>query len=236
MPMTSAAAATASVPRKIQHSSGTVNQNKSTSTATPYLDPRSATSQTHVSVSPDVTPGDHHFLLSPPAESLTNHYRGTAPNVDKVDSQSVKTSASSVKLRAHSRLASFGRIRSKGNIKQQSAEQKLPASKGETLPAEVPVSPSDAGSHQRSDYSTLSNSSSKTTLSDHESPLKDQTAQPSFLLGSNNVPSDRSKTNGKPLDSERPQRLAPPAPRTMHQTSSKLLRMTDDDRPFTRVR
>ena len=99
------------------------------------------------------------------------------------------------KSRAHSRLASLGRIRSRGSIhntaaahqSRVAADAELPPSlhqpQDETVSllakpthtglAAPPVSPSDAGSHHKaSDTSTLSNSSSETTLSDDKSDDK----------------------------------------------------------------
>jgi hypothetical protein len=155
--------------------------------------------------------------------------------------------ATTAKARAHSRLTSIGRLRSRGSVPQQPQQQQQqhqspqPASQGETISAQVPVSPSDAGSpHKLSDTSTLSNSSSATTLSDdaksEKRSVEEQPSRPSFWLASGNVPGDANKSqpsNEGALDQYR--RLVQHRSRMMHQTSSKLLRMTDDERPFTRV-
>ena len=143
-----------------------------------------------------------------------------------------------MKSRAHTRLASLGRIHSRGSIQQQ---QHQPASPGETLSAPVPVSPSDAGNHKPSDTSTLSNSSSETALTDDSrsdtKSTKERPSRPSFWLASRNVPGQITKHyDGIGDDAQHFERPGQHRPRMMHQTSSKLLRMTEDDRPFTRVR
>lgn len=206
------------------------------SAAKPRQDPRSATSRPHESSKREIAT-DNPSSLSSSSDSIPN--RGIALAADKVDSQ-VKSSASSVKSRTHSRLASFGRRRSRASINQQQ-QPKSPTSatsQGETSTPAAPVSPSDTASHKQSDTSTLSYRSSKTTLSDNaERESKSADERPSFLLSSSNIPAELAKPNRETsCDSERPQRLAQSKPRTMHQTSSKLLRMTDDERPFTRVR
>ena len=196
-------------------------------------EPRSATSRPHVSLALDIA-ANNRSSLSSSSDSLP--YRSIARYADKVDSKS-RTATSGTSSRAHSRLASFGRIRSRASINLKQA-QKTPASPGETQTAEVPVSPSDAGSRKRSDTSTLSYLSSETTLSDAAKSDKNTSTeeQPAFLLSSSNIPGELAKTNKEECDIERPQRLAHAKPRTMHQTSSKLLRMTEDERPFTKVR
>lgn len=142
-----------------------------------------------------------------------------------------------MKARAHSRLASFGRLRSRRSLHQDLQQQA--ASSGENKSTQVPVSPSDAGSHKRSDTSTLSNSSSKTTLSDDSKDdaksIDERPSRPSFWLASSNVPGQFTKDYDDSGAVEHYQRLVQHRPRAMHQTSSKLLRMTDDERPFTRV-
>ena len=201
--------------------------------------PRDATSSSHV---PDVTPVDSSTVS---AGNISNAAGHTTPpstyTADKVDPQlkSGASSAKSVKLRAHSRLASIGRLRSRGSTPQP--PQRPQASQGETISAQVPVSPSDAGSqHKLSDTSASSKNSSATTLSDdaksEEKPIEDTLSRPSFWLASGKVPGDAKKAQSDNLAvSEQYQRLTQHRPRMMHQTSSKLLRMTDDERPFTRV-
>ena len=152
----------------------------------------------------------------------------------KVDSQE-KSAAWSIKSRSHSRLPSFGRRRSRANF-HSSAVSKPPASPGETATPAAPVSPSDAGSPKRSDTSTLSFRSSQTALSDDAEVdyfLAKET--PSLLLSADNFPIKTAKSSSELADPERLQRPVLGRVSSMHQTSSKLLRMTDDERPFTRV-
>lgn len=178
---------------------------------------RSATSHSHV---PDVTSSEHR-LHSSGSERRSRH---PDPNNDNL-------AATTAKSRSHSRLASLGRIRSRGSIQQR-----------EPLPALAPVSSTDVGSrHKPSDTSTLSNSSSETTLSDDsksdaKSIQERRPSRPSFWLASSNVPGDFARDRHTPsADTENHHRSVQRNPRMMHQTSSKLLRMTEDDRPFTRV-
>jgi len=159
-------------------------------------------------------------------------------SADKVDSITKSTA------RAHNRLASLGRIRSRGSIHNAAhprsavVREPLPH-RGETLPVQhaVPVSPSETGSHKRSDTSTLSNSSSETTLSDDKSDdTKSIDEQPLINPAWSAPASDPSPHFDDPDDTDPYVRANRLAPRTMHQTSSRLLRMTADERPFTRVR
>ena len=145
--------------------------------------------------------------------------------------ESKTKSAASTKSKAHSRLASFGRQRLRGIV---SISSETPPPQGETLPR-VPVSPSDASSHhKRSDASTRSNTSSETALTDDaKSDVKslDENPSPNVYLPDAATWLD----NETAPDLDEYERLLKRSPRMMHQTSSKLLRMTDDDRPFTRV-
>ena len=162
------------------------------------------------------------------------------PFSGKVDSKP-KTVAATVKSRAHSRLASFGRIRSRGG--QQLADQHPLATEPSTPPESYPVQPAPSltGSHKRSEPSTASYHSSETTLSDdkfHDTKSFDEPRQqPIARDSSRNTSVDR---RGRSEDSacdtnEQYRRLIEGRSRMMHQTSSRLLRMTEDDRPFTRV-
>ena len=203
----------------------------STAAPPPRPAPRDATSPSHA---PDVTPDDDPVTTAAAGPPLSP----AALAADKVDSPA-KTTASSVKSKSgvHSRLASIGRLRSRGSVPQY---QQRP--QGETVSAQVPVSPSDAGSHHKlSDASAVSNSSSETTLSDdvksEKKSVEQQPSRPSFWLASGNVPGDFNKAHDDNAEAlEQYNRLIHYRPRMMHQTSSKLLRMTDDERPFTRVR
>lgn len=142
---------------------------------------------------------------------------------DKVESKT--KSAVSSKSKAHSRLASFGRQRLRGIVSTSDAPPQ-----GETLPR-VPVSPSDASSHhKRSDASTRSNTSSETTLTDDaKSDIKCFDERPNIVDTATWLDGENA------YDLDEYERLLKRSPRMMHQTSSKLLRMTDDERPFTRV-
>jgi hypothetical protein len=166
---------------------------------------------------------------------------GTAAAAVKVDSLTKS------KSRAHSRLASLGRIRSRGSIHntalaRPAAASELPAHRGETLPTHhaVPVSPSDASSHKRSDTSTLSNSSSETALSDDNKSediksFDDSPPKPSLSGHPTQYLANPVQEYDDSADFEEYTRILQNRPRMMHQTSSRLLRMTADDRPFTRV-
>lgn len=159
----------------------------------------------------------------PPNAAARSSSRLSILSADKVESKT-KTVASS-KSKAHSRLASFGRQRLRGIVSIGDA----PA-QGETLPR-VPVSPSDASSqHKRSDASTRSNTSSETTLTDDaKSDIKSLDERPSLVDAATWLDGENT------YDLDEYERLLKRSPRMMHQTSSKLLRMTDDERPFTRV-
>ena len=88
---------------------------------------------------------------------------------------------------------------------------------------------------KRPETLALSSSSSETTLSDDKADVKsieDYPSRASFWLAS---ASDFQKEYDGSAAVERYERLVQHKPRMMHQTSSKLLRMTDDERPFTRV-
>jgi hypothetical protein len=230
--MTSAAAPSARIPR--QHSTDHDHSSAyTTNRPPPHSGPRFATSPLRAPAT-DVAatarsafPSSSQELQRPPPTAADSNTAAA-----KVDSRSRPT-ATTVKSRAHTRLASLGRIASRG-----SAQSPLSHKQGETVAAEAPVSPSDTGSHKRSDTSTLSNSSSETTLSDDAKSevksIEERSTRPSFWLASNNVPADfAAERHPSTEQSERPTSYRP---RMMHQTSSKLLRMTEDERPFTRVR
>lgn len=186
---------------------------------------------------PDVTDAG---FCTPHADQERLDSRLARSTAGKVDS------ATKAKSRAHSRLASFGRIRPRRSF-QSSDQQRLadaapalPVQRGETLPVKhvVPVSPSYARPQQRSATSTLSNNSSETTLADDKSSdVKSIDEKPAFWLGSSNVPGELDREYDDYGDVGHIQKAIPVQhrPRMMHQTSSRLLRMTEDDRPFTRV-
>jgi GTPase-activating protein SST2 len=217
---------------------------KHSTTALPLRStPRDAT-RSHA---PDVTLHHGPDSDSTTAADIDPHQHPIATDTDtdtadKVDSP-VRTAASKAKASAHSRLASLGRLRSRGSVPQQkqNPQRPQPVLLGETHPG--PVSPSDAGSqHKPSDASTRSTSSSVTTLSDdaksEKKSIEEQPSRPSFWLATGNVPGDSNKPENDHASAieEQYRRLIQPKSRMMHQTSSKLLRMTDDERPFTRVR
>ncbi|KAK3722631.1 hypothetical protein LTR37_002201 [Vermiconidia calcicola] len=163
---------------------------KHSTATTPHREgPRSATSTLHAPdvarIEQGVNPSDQDRQYSATGESATT----------TLDSRP-RTAASTVKARAHSRLASFGRLRSRRSLHQDLQQQ--PASSGENKSTQVPVSPSDAGSHKRSDTSTLSNSSSKTTLSDDSKDdaksIDERPSRPSFWLASITYPANLPKT------------------------------------------
>jgi hypothetical protein len=226
------------------------------------LHPRAATRSpshahalsTHPDVAASALPATLLLLPTPPptphspparttskASSLRREHRPRTalPTIDKVDSRP-KTIAATVKSRAHSRLASFGRIRSRGA--QQPAERNTAVTEPLTLSELPPLrpTPSLTSSHKRSEPSTASYYSSETTLSDekyHDSKSFDEPRKSFARDTQRNASFER---RGKSEDStcdptEQYRRLVESRPRMMHQTSSRLLRMTEDDRPFTRV-
>lgn len=244
-----AAAGSTRVPRRSHHNTQLHSTSSLTTRVPPPRgrhepDPPVPDTDTHLDLDvvdvPDVTPCTSHAdqerleIESPPIRTAAG----------KVDSLTKTTS------RAHSRLASLGRIRSRGSIhntahpRPAGVATELPSQRGETLPVKqhtVPVSPSDASSHhKRSDASTLSNTSSETALSDDKSEdIKSFDDQP-LVRSSSWVPpkalvGGAVRRNDDPGDVERYQQAVQHRPRMMHQTSSRLLRMTADDRPFTRV-
>jgi hypothetical protein len=189
-----------------------------------------------------------HSHAAPPSRSASPTFsarreqrpRTALPTIDKVDSKP-KSIAGTVKSRAHSRLVSFGRIRPRGLT--LSAERDTldpePLSPIEPLPA-LPR-PSLAGSHKRSEPSTASYHSSETTLSDekyYDTKSFEESRQLPIARGThrNSSVEQRGKLDEYPVDpTEQYHRLVASRSRMMHQTSSRLLRMTEDDRPFTRV-
>lgn len=165
------------------------------------------------------------------------------PIIDKVDSKP-KSIAGTVKSRAHSRLVSFGRIRPRGVHlpAERDTLDSEPLSPVEPLPT-LPTLPrqSLAGSHKRSEPSTASYHSSETTLSDekyYDTKSFEESRQQPIARGTqrNSSAEQRAKLDEYPVDpTEQYHRLVASRSRMMHQTSSRLLRMTEDDRPFTRV-
>ncbi|KAI6859130.1 Developmental regulator [Hortaea werneckii] len=133
-----------------------------------------------------------------------------------------------------------------GSAQQQQQQQQqqhptvditaLPPPPGETLPArQAPVSPSDVSSHKRSEGSAVSQTSSETSFSDSKSDIKSFDDRPTPLwdqqVDNSELPAVPASKDNSSFDRPPQQR---PSPRMMHQTSSRLLRMTEDDRPFTR--
>jgi hypothetical protein len=186
--------------------------------------------------SPPPTPQSPPARTPSKASSIRREHRPRTalPTIDKVDSRP-KTIAANVKSRAHSRLASFGRIRSRGAL-QPTVTEPLPLSE---LPPLRPT-PSLTSSHKRSEPSTGSYYSSETTLSDEKFHDSKSFDEPRKSLARDTQRNASFERRGKSEDStcdptEQYRRLVESRPRMMHQTSSRLLRMTEDDRPFTRV-
>lgn len=151
--------------------------------------------------------------------------------IDKVDSRQQRVVPSSVKSKAHSRLASFGRQTLRGIVQTNDVQPQ-----GETL-QRVPVSPSDVGSqHKPSNASTRSNTSSETALTDDsKSDIKSFEDRPSREDAAPWAEPGRAEEERQYQDTEAYERILRRSPRMMHQTSSKLLKMTGDDQPYTRV-
>lgn len=142
---------------------------------------------------------------------------------DKVDSKP-RSGVLSVKSRAQSRLAALGRTRLRGLVPLGD----YASSQGEAQPVRAPVSPSDGSSHYKaSDVSSNSKSSSETSLTDGSKSPRDRF--------DGNPEGWQEKEVDSYSDIEEYERVLQRSPRMMHQTSSKLLRMTEEDRPFTRV-
>lgn len=148
-----------------------------------------------------------------------------------MDSRKQRVVSSSVKSKAHSRLASFGRQTLRGIVQTNDVK-----SQGETF-RRVPVSPSDVGSrHKPSNASTRSNTSSETALTDDsKSDIKSVEDRPSREAAAPWTERDRSADGQQYQATEAYERILRRSPRMMHQTSSKLLKMTGDDQPYTRV-
>lgn len=142
-------------------------------------------------------------------------------------SQRFHQAAVASKSKAHSRLASCLR----GIVPNLNSD--VPA-QGETLPR-APVSPSDSSSHhKRSDVSTRSNTSSETALSDDSKSDIKSLSDDRPSVHDTATWLDNEKEYDSFHDLLEYEKLLRRSPRMMHQTSSKLLRMTEDDRPFTR--
>ena len=189
---------------------------------------------------------------SPPDRSTTtttlsgpldceHHPRTALPTIDKVDSKP-KTIAAAVKSRAHSRLASFGRIRS--YRAQQPTERNTSVTEPlhTTEPPPLRHTPSLTSSHKRSEPSTSSFYSSETTLSDDKYQDSKSFEEPRQSFARDTKPNSfvaeqrEKRSEDSTCDpTEQYHRLVESRSRMMHQTSSRLLRMTEDDRPFTRV-
>lgn len=210
--------------------------------------PRAATRSPYAHAHPDVAARS--TAHSPPDQSTAttaidpldceHHPRTALPTIDKVDSKP-KTIAAAVKSRAHSRLASFGRIRS--YRAQQPAERNTSVTEPlhVTEPPPLRHTPSLTSSHKRSEPSTSSFYSSETTLSDekYQDSKSFEESRQSFARDTKPtafVTEQRGKSEDFTCDpTEQYHRLIESRSRMMHQTSSRLLRMTEDDRPFTRV-
>nr|POF16443.1 developmental regulator flba [Quercus suber] len=170
----------------------------------------------------------------PPADLPSRLSAAQPTPADTVDS------LAKAKSRAHSRLTSLGRIHSRDNV--NSATVHLPRSaalespRGETRPTRniVPVSPSTAGPRQRSCNSTLSLSSAESLTSDKsdDSDSFGSGSQPKYWRASSDLARDHEEVIDHQSRLPRPSKSSP---RMMHQTSSRLLRLTEDgSRPFTR--
>jgi hypothetical protein len=172
--------------------------------------------------------------------------RSTSSTSDKVADHS-RTVAPSVKSRAHSRLASLGRIRSRGSVFQQTPTERQPSlpsipsqaystQQPPTLPSRIP---SHTPSHKRSKTSVLSRTSSETLTEDAKSDdIKsiDERSPQLDAFTPNNKSNEHLLPTDEKLDlEEQYQNLIHKKSQTMHQTSSRLLRMTEGERPFTRV-
>lgn len=110
-----------------------------------------------------------------------------------------------------------------------------------TEPPPLRHTPSLTSSHKRSEPSTSSFYSSETTLSDekYQDSKSFEESRQSFARDTKPnafVTEHRGKSEDSTCDpTEQYHRLIESRSRMMHQTSSRLLRMTEDDRPFTRV-
>lgn len=237
-----------------------------TSLSSSHSNPRAATRFPHAQhrPAPQSPPSDVAAIPQAPAlhhPTTPSFYSTTQPSehrpraapspADKVDSKP-RTIAATVKSRAHSRLASLGRIRPRGgqqpaepqHQQQQQQQYHLPVTEPpppvETYPVEP--TPSLTGSHKRSEPSTASYHSSETTLTDekfHDTKSFEESRQqyiPKYPQRNKSTERQRDSEDQICDPTEEYHRLLETRPRMMHQTSSRLLRMTEDDRPFTKVK
>lgn len=180
----------------------------------PHRSPRSSASER----SPDLTPSHHH--------SSHRHNHTSTPSTGSLSSKtqrssnSLLTRAAAALDRTQSAIASLSDpvIRPRQSNSALARLSLVPSS----LPTSEPASPDNKSTTFNSSPSSQSLASSSkvdSRQSAHAAPAKDPPSQP------------YSETDpGHPA----PVRLPGPDSK-MHQTSSRLLRMTDDDRPFTRV-
>jgi hypothetical protein len=168
----------------------------------------------------DTAPPRRHSSTSVPVGSVTDARHRS--KVDKVDSKP-RSGVLGVTSRAQSRLVALGRSTLRGI-----APLSDHFSQGEAHLARAPVSPSDGSSqYKRSNPSSNSKSSSEASLTDD--------TKSSFGPFGGPPEGWQEKELHSYEDIEEYEKILARSPRMMHQTSSKLLRMTADDRPFTRV-
>lgn len=150
------------------------------------------------------------------------------------------------KPRSHSRFASLGRIKSRPSILQRafgdSTEYTAAPETRSVSAAQLPIkdipapkkafeSPARPESIRHSSNSSDSTLQEKDNLSLYSEKDLDS-PKATFWLASGLDRDDRQLLSRGDFDN---QRFVAPRPSKMHQTSSRLLRMTEDDRPFTRV-
>ena len=111
-----------------------------------------------------------------------------------------------------------------------------------TEPPPLRHTPSLTSSHKRSEPSTSSFYSSETTLSDEKYQDSKSIEEPRQSFARDTKPTafvteqrEKRSEDSTCDPTEQYHRLVESRSRMMHQTSSRLLRMTEDDRPFTRV-
>lgn len=161
-----------------------------------------------------------------------------------MDSFSARSIKSTIKSRAHSGLAQLGWNRSRGSIHQsdigvrdqeelaRSQEHKQQRKSQQRSESQRRLRESSSGSGSTlSPVSSHSDASLRHTRHSETSTLKDSSSDTTFYSDDQASPLDTKQD----LEVEEEEPVSEQPSRMMHQTSSRLLRMTDDDRPFTRV-
>jgi GTPase-activating protein SST2 len=222
----------------------------STSTSTQNLDstpiPTLAAQEATVRIPPSAGPGPTITPNSPSSSSLTspnrlvNNYkhRQSAPSTasSKQSRAGLLNFAALAREKTSSAIASFSEPALRNRPSSNSLYRSAQSSPTSTSPS--PITPSRSAEPQASPQETSESSSLNSTSTAPSSQTSADTASASSgqrqsLLETN--PPSQAYSNTA-TDTPTPITFLPSANyNKMHQTSSRLLRMTSDDRPFTRV-